>query len=78
MGMENGIRNCSIRTKQKSVTFDTEKKEKTFKSNEALDQKKWKGKQQNLKTGPFSQDEVDTLKHAMCRYCFVDFLLESL
>lgn len=61
----------SVRAKQKSVSFDNERKEKTFSPEDALDKKKWKEKRTDLKTGPFTPDEVEKLKHAMCRYCFV-------
>jgi len=57
------------KTKQKSVSFDNETKEKTFKSDEALDKRKWKEKIA-IKSGPFTEEEVEKLKHAMCRYCY--------
>jgi len=57
------------KTKQKTVSFDSETKEKTFKSDESLDKRKWKEKIA-IKSGPFSEEEVEKLKHAMCRYCY--------
>jgi len=57
-----------FRAKVKKVSFGDGTKEE---SNDANERKKWNEKKDDLKKGKFTPDEVETLKHSICRYAHV-------